>query len=170
MAKKLDISAASVRAILDYDPATGVFKWKRRQGLSVQWNGKWAGKVAGSPSSTGHIHIKIEGRGYCAHRLAWLYMTGDLPNEIDHINADKTDNRFNNLRIATRAQNNANKGVQKNSASRVKGVYKFRNKFKAQMWLDNKPVHLGVFDTLEEAKSAHEKAYKELYGEYARIE
>jgi hypothetical protein len=84
-------------------------------------------------------------------------MTGDLPEEIDHINADKTDNRFSNLRIATRA-------------SGVKGVYKFRNKFKAQMWLDNKPVYLGLFDTLEEAKSAHEKAYKELYGEYARIE
>lgn len=170
MAKTDNITVEYLHSILDYDPDTGVFRWRRRDDLPVQWNGKWAGNIAGSPSSSGHILIGISRSKYCAHRLAWLYMTGELPSEIDHINADKTDNRFSNLRIATRAQNNANKRVQRNSRTGVKGVSKFRNKYRAQMWIDNKHIHIGVFDTLEQAKEAHAAAYTKLHGQFARIE
>ena len=94
-----------LKSLLDYNPETGVFTWKRRtdiENLRIRngWNSKYAGRQAGSKVKTPHLpYIRIA--GYLAHRLAWLYMTGEWPEEgkeIDHINGDASDNRFCNLK------------------------------------------------------------------------
>ena len=96
------MTAGRLRALLHYDPAAGVFRWRERPFL---WR---AGDVAGSITTHGYRGIWLEGRNYRAHRLAWLYMAGDWPkNLIDHINGVRDDNRFCNLRPATHAENAA---------------------------------------------------------------
>jgi len=97
--------ADHVRGRLDYDPETGEFIWKARVG-DKQWSAKFAGEVAGTIANTGYRRIMLDGEGYGAARLAWLYVHGEWPkNEIDHINRVKDDNRLVNLREATRTEN-----------------------------------------------------------------
>lgn len=103
--------------VLWYCPETGKFIWQNspRKG--------WDGKVAGSPCSGGYLQILVDKHPYRAHRLAWLYVTGKWPEgDIDHINRDKKDNRWNNLREVSRSENCRNKGIQKNNTSGVPGV------------------------------------------------
>jgi hypothetical protein len=92
-----------LRQILSYRPETGLFKWK-----ATLSNRAKAGDVAGSPNTKGYISIKVEGRQYKAHRLAWYFVYGQDPSdlEIDHKDLDKGNNRIENLRLATKAQNN----------------------------------------------------------------
>ena len=113
------ITARELREILSYNPHNGVFRWKVR--LSPRSN---PGEQAGHINGRGYRTIKIRGKHYYAHRLAWLYHTGYFPNdEIDHINNDKLDNRLVNLREVTRWENQQNRidtklngGLYKNSA------------------------------------------------------
>jgi HNH endonuclease len=107
----ITLTADRFRYLLDYDPATGVWTW-----LVSTSNCTRAGAAAGHTGSDGYHRIKIDGRSYLAHRLAWLYQTGAWPKrEIDHRTLNKGDNRFENLREATDAQNvhnrTANKGA-----------------------------------------------------------
>jgi hypothetical protein len=101
-----DLTAAYVREILDYNPETGVFTWQKLP----KFRSDRTGKVAGCPDDRGYIRIRINNHYYRAHRLAWLIMTGESPGalDVDHRNRNKSDNRWQNLRLATRAQNNAN--------------------------------------------------------------
>src|ERR1700719_1662744 len=100
-----------LRELLSYDPETGVFRWLVRKRQNVK-----AGDVAGSFDGCGYCKISIDRRAYKAHRLAWLYMTGEWPPaEIDHINMNRADNRFANLRLATRHQNMANQRLYANN-------------------------------------------------------
>ena len=116
------ITTEQLRAALDYDPLTGVFIWKRSSDRTVQWNGKWAGKVAGTPGPN-FITIQLRRRRYRANRLAWWFMHGEMPVDmIDHVNGDWRDNRIANLRIATRSQNAANSGPLRTNTSGFKGV------------------------------------------------
>ncbi len=104
--------------LIHYNPETGLFsRLGGRRSDRV-------GKVAGSPQGQGYLLIFVDGRRYRAHRLAWFYMTGEWPADgIDHVNNIKTDNRFANLRLATRAQNEMNKPPSRSNTSGVKGVY-----------------------------------------------
>jgi hypothetical protein len=98
----------------------------------------------------GYIRIKINGKPYLAHRLAWLYMTGNMPQDcIDHINGIKHDNRFINLRECTRQQNNLNVPLKANNKSGHKGVSwsKIANKWKSTGYLNKKSIHLGYFNS-----------------------
>lgn len=83
-----DLSAAQVRALLDYCPETGVFRWRERAGSEhevICWNPKWAGKIAGYIDKRGYRRIKINATYYAAHRLAWIYVTGEWPTlDLDH--------------------------------------------------------------------------------------
>jgi hypothetical protein len=95
--KRNDITAEFVRSVLDYNPETGVFVWKKRNNLPPRangWNTKYAGTVAGRKKiSTSYLELAINGRFYSLHRLAWLYMTGEWPkHEIDHIDANIINN------------------------------------------------------------------------------
>ena len=104
-----------------------------------------------------------------AHKLIWLMMTGHLPEcQIDHINNIHDDNRYCNLREATHQQNIFNRGIFKNNTTGYKGVIAINNRFRATIGFNNKRIHLGYYDTLEEAAAAYEEKARELFGEYYR--
>ena len=113
-----ELTAEKLRETLRYDPETGLFFWRcNRQG------GAKAGTIAGCFDAGGYVRVTCLGRTYPAHRLAWLYVTGMWPtNEVDHINGDRSDNRWANLRAAESSQNSMNRAVRRNCASGVKGL------------------------------------------------
>jgi hypothetical protein len=120
---------------LSYDPATGIFRWLKTSGKG------YAGAVAGTPHPKGYLQIAVRGERVLAHRLAWWFCYGEWPEtQIDHKNADKTDNRIDNLREATNTQNHANRGAQRNSTSGIKGVYWWKpgQKWRAQISVANR--------------------------------
>lgn len=155
----------NLRDILHYNPETGEWTWiKGRPGVKVPQAGTLSKRW-------GYLQIQIDGKIYKAHRLAWVYMTGKWPKgDIDHINRNRADNRWANLREATRSQNNINAGQRKHNTSGLKGAF-FRpdkkNRWQAKIGLNGKGVHLGYFLTKEEAHAAYLEAARKHYGEFA---
>lgn len=148
-----DLSAARLRELLSYDPATGVFT--RR----VSVKGYRAGEVVGCRETTwGYIVIGVDRRKYQAHRLAWLYVYGVWPeNDIDHRNGVRTDNRIENLRDVSRSVNLQNiRSPKSTSQTQMLGVSVYRNgRFSAQIKVAGRKRHLGYFDTKEQAHNAY---------------
>jgi len=131
------------------------------------------GDIAGSMMSHGYRRICIDNRVYLAHRLAWLYMTGEWPkHQIDHINGNKNDNRHVNLREATNSENMRNTGKRSDNSSGFKGVYWNSEKMRwsAQISYNGRHKSLGTFDTAEEAHVAYRSASEKLHGQFARAE
>lgn len=163
-----DLTVERLKELLNYDPDTGEFRWKvRRGGKAV------AGSVAGGLKSGGYIYIRVDKKHYPAHRLAWLCIEGRWPqDELDHTNLVKSDNRRENLREATRTENNWNRPRRSNNTSGYKGVsyFKRNDKWRAQIKVNGKVLHLGYFDTAEEAAEAYARAAKLYFGEFARYE
>lgn len=158
---------ARLKQLLSYEPQTGVFRWKVRPPHShVQ-----VGDRAGSVYSNGYRYIQIDGQPYRSGRLAWLYVTGVLPDDyIDHENLNKSDDRFDNLRPATNQLNQANRGLMMTNTSGHKGVRweASRGRWRAAITIDGKAKNLGRFFKLEEAKAAYEAAAVAAWGEFAR--
>lgn len=144
-----------LRELLIYDPMTGKFQWLPRPQSPMF---RYAGREAGSINNKGYVSICIEEKRYLAHRLAWLYMTGVWPNEIDHRNRNKQDNSWINIFDISHIENCHNKGISSNNTSGVRGVSKHRNKWQARIRINYKLIHLGVFDTYEDAVSARRDA------------
>lgn len=167
-----DLSAEYVRARLDYNPETGEFFWKHSDLVRKKsWNTKFAGKPAGFVKF-GYVAISLLDKPYMAHRLAWIFMTGEWPtDEIDHIDLDKTNNKFANLRQATPVTNHGNLGLFKNNTSGFKGVYwePKNKKWAARIKFDKVSRRLGLFKTKEDAAEAYNKAALFGFKEYARI-
>jgi len=161
-----DLRADTLRELLDYDAATGIFRWRCGRRGTVR-KGNVAGKVA---SRDGYVLIKIKGIDYRAHRLVWLHVHGNWPNlHIDHINGDVADNRLSNLREATDSQNLANSRRHRDNSSGFKGVTKLpHGKWMARIRHHRKLFHLGTFDTPEMAHNAYVEAANKLFGEFAR--
>jgi hypothetical protein len=165
-------TAARLREVLDYDRATGVFLWRHRTDVRGGWNAKCAGKVAGRLDSDGYRQIAVDGRRYAASKLAWVYVTGEWPaREVDHRNLDRADDRFENLRPATHAQNGANRGLPPTNTSGRKGVHwnKKLKKWQAAIKVGKRRVHLGVFTDIEAAAAAYAAAARQHHGDFARI-
>jgi hypothetical protein len=177
---KRDLTAAYVRSLLHYDPYTGVIIWRERprecfhdERIWKAWNTRYAGTSERSPNRDGYIDIVINRRLFKAHRLAWLWMTGEWPKYlIDHINGDRSDNRFHNLREATHAENMWNLRKPSTNTSGIKGVSKFKRngKWRARISANGTSRFLGYFDKRDDAIAAHAKAANELHGEFARTE
>jgi hypothetical protein len=152
-----DITAQELKANLSYDPETGVFHWRRRQARSS------ARGCAGAIDAYGYVVIRVNKKLYKAHRLAWLYMTGEWPeNGLDHKNRIKSDNRFANLRDVSQSTNMHN--AQRRSKSGVVGVVwdNRRQKWRAQIKIGYKHIYLGRFDTFEQAVAERRAAERRL--------
>ncbi|WP_266030374.1 HNH endonuclease [Brucella intermedia] len=157
--------------LLDYCPRTGAFTWKYRPDRDARWNERFAGKPAGGVYANGYRYICIDFVTYKATRLAWVIMTGyEPPLCVDHINGITTDDRWENLRGATKSQNGANRPKQKNNTSGFKGVsWHSRAKcWVAKIKCRGTHYHLGCFGTAEEASSAYRSASLKLFGEFSQ--
>jgi hypothetical protein len=153
-----------LKELLHYDPETGVMKWKIKRGRS---HGR---DEAGYLGPDGYWRVVVDCKPCLRSRLAWFYMTGKWPREmVDHINRTRSDDRFVNLRQASRSQNNANTPVRARSKTGFKGVRPHRDRFVAQIATGNGGVrYLGIRDTPEEAHELYVAAAKDQFGEFAR--
>ena len=155
-----EITQAKLKESLNYDPDTGNFTWVRENKTGLK------GRVG--TISEGYLKIKLFGKIYAGHRLAWLYMTGSWPQEdIDHINRDKNDNRWLNLRLSSMKQNSVNRPKQSNNKSGYKGV--FWNKHKNAWIASIRAKSIGQFRCKHKAALAYNKEAKKLYGEFAYL-
>lgn len=147
-----------------YRPIQGDFIWLNPS----KYHSKLHGTIAGSLDAKGYVRVKIDGKPYLAHRLAWFYMTGAWPKkQLDHRNKVKNDNSWLNLREADDSDQNGNKDLRINNTSGFRGVYymKRRNVWIAQ--LCTKPYkYLGSYQTKEEAAEKYKEAAKEYFGEF----
>lgn len=147
-----------LKEIFDYDEATGIFIHKINKGRLAK-----KGDIAGHVNKRGYVVIKAFSKAYKAHRLAWLWIHGEMPKQIDHINGIKHDNRISNLRNVGDYEQCRNKPIPKNNTSGILGVYycKTMKKWTAHIGYDNKTKTLGRFNTKEEAITARKKAEEE---------
>lgn len=159
-----------LRSILSYDPISGDLTWKIRPDTNHRdrwFNGRFGGKVAGKIHlKSGYRVVKIEGKYWLAHRLAWMIMYGECPPELDHRDHVKSNNVLTNLRPATRLQNARN--VPKPITELPRGVFKtVSGRFKAQIGVDRRQVYLMTWDTAEQAARAYRGAAILFHGEFA---
>ena len=169
------LTAEYLRAVLHYDPETGVFTWKHRAGFRPQWNLRYPGTRAGTVrvcNGRPYLVIAIDKVMYRAHRLAWLYMTGEWPKgRVDHRNNDSLANWWTNLREGSQSQNMANARRPRTNSSGVKGVHRSKcGKFDAAIGVRGRKIHIGRFETLDAAAEAYKRAAIEHYGDFARTE
>lgn len=143
---------SDLHEVLLYDKDTGVFVWsKKRRGIKT-------GVVLGCDNGFGYLRITVFGKSYYAHRLAWFYEHGEWPDQIDHINGNKNDNRICNLRSVNNLQNAQNKvKEQKNSKSQILGVswHKKAKKWQAHICIYKERKYLGLFDNINDAEEAY---------------
>jgi len=167
-----NITQELIKELIHYDPDTGVFTWKERVNSSymsdsrlIAFNSRCANKKITSISSHGYYRFALDGIRYYCHRVAWLYIYGEWPNKIDHIDRDKTNNRISNLRSVTSKENNRNQPIRKSNNSGCCGVCKVSDSrlWRAYITNNNKQVWLGSFKTFEDAVLARKLAEKE-YG------
>lgn len=154
------ISLERLKQLLKYDPATGEFT------RLVKAGNQPVGAVVGTMRDNGYIQIQIDGVNYRAHRLAWFYMNGEWPeHDVDHWNTVRDDNRYDNLRPATRKVNIQNqRKAQAHNKVGLLGVRKHKGgKFTSQIKVDDKAIHLGSFDDPMEAHLAYVAAKREMH-------
>lgn len=165
--KGTELTAERLRELLDYNPDTGVFMWRPRprSGLTKDI----LSRPAGRPNvKTGYLEIKVDYREYLASLLAWLYVTGEWPPEgleIDHRNRERLDNRWANLRLATKTEQAWNRHQPGKGATWIES----RGKWKASIMVNRKQIFLGYFATEEEARAAYVEAVRKYHGEFARL-
>ena len=153
-------------SVLDYNPETGIFKWKNSKSRSIK-----KGTTAGTIHKPGYVKIVLNRKSYWAHRIAWFYYYGSWPrgkqNQEDHINRNRSDNIIKNLRLVTNRINCQNHEIYSHNTSGINGVC-FNNQFrKWQAYIKTnelkgpgayKQKHLGYFTTFEEALYARKQA------------
>lgn len=163
------LTQGHLKSLLSYDALTGEFRWV---GQPDGLHKPLIGRVAGVVLKSGHRQITIDGKQYVASHLAWLFVTGSLPDGmLDHRDLDAGNDRFTNLRPATKQDNSANRHAYKGSRTGVKGV-QFRDgrtrPWIAQIRVNNKLINLGSFSSKDEAAVAYINAAKSAFGEFAR--
>ena len=152
-----------LKELFDYDQTSGKLVWKRPLSKRIK-----KGDFAGSIHSRGYTHVGIFGKTYKAHRLIWLYMTGSWPTlDIDHIDGNRSNNAWKNLRQCTRDRNCQNQ-VAKNPKSGFKGVVQRGNSFMVRIRTKGKYHHVGSYPSAEEAAQAYDAASLKYHGQFAK--
>ena len=175
MAIKAIPDVAVIRELLDF--TDGVFTWRprprgyfRSEHEFRRWNTRFSRKTAGTVDSSGYVRIRFGNEYHRAHRLVWLLAHGiPVPDEIDHVNGVKSDNRPENLRKATRIENGANSRMRADNKTGFRGVFQVRDGlFRAKININRRQIHLGYFSTVEEAAAARREGATRLMGAFAR--
>jgi type II secretory pathway component PulK len=158
----------TLKRLLDYDQETGRLVWKSRPREMFSsdrtrnaWNKRFAGvKAFTSVNPDGYRYGTINGNTYRAHRIIFTIMTGQVPDQVDHISGNRSDNRWNNLRDVSQVENSRNMRRSPKNTSGITGVHlnKRLNKFQSYIRDDGKLQHLGLFDTMEAAIAARKAA------------
>lgn len=158
---KTDLSAERLRELLDYNPNTGVFVWKKPTSNRVR-----VGTVAGTPTVKGYWHISVDKQMFYAHQLAWIHVHGSMPRGgLDHRDGDGRNNAIANLREATYLENGQNQKLRNTNKSGCTGVswHSQRMRWTANIWSKGKRYFLGCFDSVQEAANAYAKAKEEMH-------
>ena len=176
----------TLREAMSYNPDTGLLTWKVRpihhfknddrwsaQQCCDRWNTKYAGKPACvQVTEAGYLTGCIDGETVYAHIVAWAIVSGWKPvNEIDHRNLDRANNRWVNLREATRSQQMKNRRAHADSTSQFLGVSfrKDRGVWRANIFAEGKQKFLGTFKDEERAARAYDAAALLYHGDFARL-
>lgn len=179
--KKQELTQELLKTLIDYNPDTGVFTWRERdikwfntersQRDCNAWNTRYSGEIAGSITKTGscvtYRQITIIKKTYVCHHLAYFYMTGNWPiNDIDCIDGDFTNIKYNNIRECTRTDTMYKKVT--GCKNKLMGVYlnNAKSKYKSIITIDGKKTYLGTFRTPEEAHSAYVEAKRQISPEF----
>ena len=180
MSKKPLVSIALLNEILRLEPERGKLFWRlktpdmvdseresTRLRIARNWNARYQGKQAFTNLSLrGYLTGVIQNRRYYAHRVVWALHYGEWPNDqIDHINGNRLDNRIQNLRVATDAENRKNQCVRSDNRTGIAGVWwdQTRQKYQAYINHDGRRIHLGRYESLDDAAAARKEAERQ-YG------
>jgi hypothetical protein len=171
----MELTQEIVRELLDYDPETGELRWKERgiqwfenakypEAQRKRWNTRYAGKEAFTNLNLGYKVGDLLSNRIKAHRVIWLWMTGEWPFYIDHIDRNRANNKWSNLRNTSAQMNSRNQKKRSTNSSGVNGVYwrKDISKWVASIPNGGKNKHLGVFDNIKDAALARSQAEIEL--------
>jgi hypothetical protein len=159
-----NFTSSDLKQVMSYDPETGIFTVFPRRGTK-------GGLTRGSLNPNGAYVFTVAKKLHYAHRLAWLYMTGEWPGVgIDHKDCNPQNNRWDNLRLADQSENNMNARKRSGTSSKFKGVYfhAAAQKWGSQIHKNGKNSHLGLFETEQEAHNAYSTAAEAKFGEFAR--
>ena len=174
-----ELTQSRVRELFNYDEGTGALIWRPRPREEFRSESHWArfnahiaGKEAGTVQQTNsgvsYKRVFFGRKSYANHKVIWLYVHGHWPeHDIDHKNRCRIDNRLENLRIATKSQNSANR-VFKNRVG-LKGAYrqKGRDTYYSMIRVERKAIYLGFFYSEIEAHEAYKAAAQKYFGEFA---
>jgi hypothetical protein len=157
------ITQSKLKEYLHYDPETGIFTWIKKPSKKVLY-----GCVAGFANGDGYPMIGVLGKYYRSHRLAWLYMTGSMPDfQIDHIDMDKKNNSWKNLRAATNSQNSMNRKANKNNLLGCKNISKTKwNQYVVKIQANGVVERKGFLSISDAIKYAEIKRL-EMHGDFA---
>lgn len=154
------LTATRLREVLVYDSSAGQFRWLQSRGPIL------AGAIAGTKRANGYTQIRVDGRFYRAHRLAWLYIHGVWPShDVDHINGDRDDNRIDNLRDVTRAENMQNeRRARRNSKTGLLGASPNTcGGYRADIKVNGRQTLIGVYPSAEQAHQAYLQAKRAMH-------
>jgi len=160
----VDISQEYLKSVLCYCSESGSFVWLARDTrykIDKIFNSLYAGKIAGSiltssRSKTSYIAIKIDGKSYKAHRLAFVYVTGCAPEQVDHIDNNSLNNNLDNLQLITNRENSIKDRT--GGESGCVGVFKSGKRWRVRLIVNGIRKHLGTFDSKEEASEYYQNA------------
>lgn len=151
-----------VREFFDYDPITGVMRWKKKRTKNKKAN---VGDVLSNINSNGYLKVQFDGKSIPVHRLIFAWMGEPDPEQVDHINGVRTDNRWANLRAATQEINSKNTARYKSGkhiAETGVGWMPRNKKWRVRINHKRKTLYLGLFDKLDDALFARRVAAKAL--------